>query len=1280
MKRPLIKHLLLKASLALGVVVLVVIAAAGGLLLWAARSESGLKFVWQRVAPRLPAGISVAAVEGRLAGPLVLQGITVQTESLELRVERAELRWQPRALWGRVVRVERLEVRGVDVVQLSAAEAASPGEPFRLPESVELPVDVDLAGAVVETVRFRANPSAEPVAIERVSVAGRFDANGLELRELAARGPAFDVRGAANVVPRGSYETSAQLDWAVRLGEYPEARGSTRVSGNVELLAIEQRVEAPYDVRIDLRVHDALAALRLDGEVALTVQPAAFGVEQVPAETVGATLQLRGTPSALDVAGRVALAGGEAGGATADFDLRYGNDAFEIRSLTVADAGSSAALTASGRVAIGGEQPVLALDATWSELKWPMWGEPQVASERGSLRVDGTPHDYALALDGKLALADGTNGQVRVSGTGNAEALFLDRVDVEALRGRIAGNMDVRWAPSLSGALELTATDLDPGVVLPDWPGQVDARVDARAALEGESVTVEVHALEAEGRLRDRPLELRARGGYAASALRIDAFTLRSGATNVTASGTAGEALALEWEVESPELGQLWPQLEGALSARGELHGPRERPHVVVEARGHALRFMGNEAEELELMADVDVAGQARSSLALNVRDARAADVAIAELRLAGEGNAARHALELTATTSAGDASVQLDGAVDAPWHRKFAWTFALDEATLSIPQLAPWALRAPASGSVTRTEASLARSCWQSGTAELCIEGTRGAAGTRAAFALSPLPFDYFAALLATPARLEGDVSAEGTFEQAANGTPQFGVRLRTSPGRLVSADARDADEGGAAVERYALAFGPADGNLAMQNDRIEGALRMPFAEQGELAASVRIAASAGAPFGERALDGSFSLDIASLGFISDLLPQVQNVQGQITGDLRIAGTVDTPQLAGSLMLEGGALTLPATNVELEDVELALAGDGASGLAVNGRAQSGGGTLRAEGRVEFVEGGPASRIAIDGDAFEVVDTADAQVVVSPDLDVTLTSDGTAVTGSVLVPRARLTPQDTGESAVRVSADEVLVEPGDEGARRRSQALSANVRLALGDDVQIAGYGLTGRLGGAIEITEKAGEPTAATGELRVEEGGVYEAYGQQLAIETGRVVFAGGPIADPGVDIRAVRRPAEGIVVGARVRGLLAAPELSLFSEPPMPQQEQLSYLVLGRPLDDASESESSAMSRAALALGVKGGNFVSERINENLGLDAFGIESNPNETAAEAAFVIGKYLTPSLYVSYGIGIFESVNTLKLRYAFAPRWRLETETSSKASGGDLIYNIERGR
>ncbi len=1270
------KRVLRRAALAFGAIALAALLVAAGTLFWAIRSETGLQFVWQRVAPRLPAGVSIATVEGRLFGPLALGGVVVQTATLEVRVERLELRWNPGALLDRVVDVEQLDLSGVDIVRLPAEQ---PSAPFRLPESIELPVGVRVGSASVDALRFRANRNAEPLSIERTSFAGSVGADRLEVRELAVSGAFFDVTGEINVVPRGAYATNGRLDWTVRPGKYPEAHGSTRLSGDLSALAIEQRVDAPYDARVDLRVEEPLTALRFDGAVALTLQPLAFGIDRAPAETVRSTLALRGTLDALDLTGRVELTGGEADGVAADISGRYAGDAAEIRALELVDSGSRAAVHASGRVALGAEQPVLELEATWTELQWPLRGAPQVASDSGALELRGTLRDYAVALDGNLALADGTIGKVSASGTGNAEALSLGRVDVEALRGRIAGRLNARWAPILSAAIEATATDLDPGLILRGWPGQVAARVRADASVEGENLTVALHELTAEGQLRNRPIELGARGGFAADTLRIDAFTLRSGSTNASARGTAGRELALEWEVQSPSLSEVWPQLEGALSASGELRGPRERPRVEVEASGEALHFMRFEVGDLELDADVDVSGQSHSTFALDVSAAEVAGVAISQLQLTGDGNAAHHALALSTTTSVGDGKFELSGAVAEPWTRSFAWTFALDEATLAYRDLEPWTLREPANGRVARTESELARSCWQSGAAELCVEGTRGPESEQAQFVLSRLALDYFAALLGTPARLDGDLSLEGTFQHVGPGTPQLDIALQTSPGRLVSGDVDVAARGGDTVEPSALAFGPADGRVTMRDDRIEGSLRVPFAEQGELEATARIAAGAGAPFAQRALDGHLLLDIATLDFVSDLVPQLQSTRGAVTGDLRVAGTVGKPQLAGSLALVGGRATLPGTNVELEDVALELTGDGANGLTVDAQARSGGGTVTGEGRIIFTDLGPQGRIAVDGNAFEVVATADAQVVVSPDLDLTWTQQGVELTGSVLVPSARLTPRDTGESAVAVSGDQVIVEPGDESETRAARPMSANVRLTLGDDVQIDGYGLTGRLGGGIEITEKAGEPTVATGELRIVEG-VYRAYGQQLEIETGRVVFAGGTITEPGVDIRAVRRPVEGIVVGARVRGRLAQPELSLFSEPPMPQQEQLSYLVLGRPLDDASGSESSAMSSAALALGLRGGNFVSDRIDENLGLDSFGIETDPNEAAADAAFVIGKYLTPSLYVSYGIGLFEPVNTVKLRYAFSKRWRLETESSSEASGGDLIYNIERGR
>ena len=96
------------------------------------------------------------------------------------------------------------------------------------------------------------------------------------------------------------------------------------------------------------------------------------------------------------------------------------------------------------------------------------------------------------------------------------------------------------------------------------------------------------------------------------------------------------------------------------------------------------------------------------------------------------------------------------------------------------------------------------------------------------------------------------------------------------------------------------------------MNDDRFEGSLRVPFAEQGKLEASARVGAGAGAPFAQRALDGQLMVDVASLDFVSDLVTQVQDIQGAVTGDLRVAGTVGRPRVAGSLALEDGRATLP--------------------------------------------------------------------------------------------------------------------------------------------------------------------------------------------------------------------------------------------------------------------------------------------------------------------------------------------------------------------------------
>jgi len=57
----------------------------------------------------------------------------------------------------------------------------------------------------------------------------------------------------------------------------------------------------------------------------------------------------------------------------------------------------------------------------------------------------------------------------------------------------------------------------------------------------------------------------------------------------------------------------------------------------------------------------------------------------------------------------------------------------------------------------------------------------------------------------------------------------------------------------------------------------------------------------------------------------------------------------------------------------------------------------------------------------------------------------------------------------------------------------------------------------------------------------------------------------------------------------------------------------------------------------------------------------------------------VVGKYLSPKLYVSYGLGLFDPITTLRVKYALSSHWKLVSESSSEASGGDVLYMIEAG-
>jgi translocation and assembly module TamB len=230
----------------------------------------------------------------------------------------------------------------------------------------------------------------------------------------------------------------------------------------------------------------------------------------------------------------------------------------------------------------------------------------------------------------------------------------------------------------------------------------------------------------------------------------------------------------------------------------------------------------------------------------------------------------------------------------------------------------------------------------------------------------------------------------------------------------------------------------------------------------------------------------------------------------------------------------------------------------------------------------------------------------------------------------------------------------------------------SDVSIHLGDDVQLNTFGLKGKLAGDVTTTTKPSEPARGKGELRVETGR-YQAYGQDLEIERGRLLFEASPLDNPGLDILATRTIEEQHV-GVNVRGTLRAPRLSFYSDPYLSQSETVAYLLTGKPVDDMRSQDATAVGNATDALALQGGGLVASQIGRRVGLEQLTVESKGLD---DTSLVLGKFLSPRLFVSYGISLTESINTFKARYTLSDRWLLKMEAGENQST-DVEFRIER--
>jgi translocation and assembly module TamB len=288
------------------------------------------------------------------------------------------------------------------------------------------------------------------------------------------------------------------------------------------------------------------------------------------------------------------------------------------------------------------------------------------------------------------------------------------------------------------------------------------------------------------------------------------------------------------------------------------------------------------------------------------------------------------------------------------------------------------------------------------------------------------------------------------------------------------------------------------------------------------------------------------------------------------------------------------------------------------------------------------------------------------------------------VQGKVDVPRALISMPEATEPVVGVSSDVRVVREGqDQLAILRAAKpwqIRADIGVSIGNQVIFQGFNSRIPLVGRLNLTQR-GLDTAmnASGAIGVSQKVKIEAYGQSLDLNRAIARF-NGPVSNPTLDVDA-NKSVQGSTVGVRVTGTASVPNIQIYNDAGLSEQEALNALVTGRINEGSSSLSNTAgfksdvnntIAAAGISMGLGGTRALTNQIGRTFGLSGLALDAQG--TGDDTQVSLTGYITPDLFIRYGVGVFTPVNKLTLRYQVNKRLYLEASQALERSL-DIFYN-----
>jgi translocation and assembly module TamB len=907
----------------------------------------------------------------------------------------------------------------------------------------------------------------------------------------------------------------------------------------------------------------------------------------------------------------------------------------------------------------------LNLEVVSKQLYWPFTGKKEVQADDLKLKFSGKMTDYKLSFRSAVKGDQIPPATITLDATGNEQQLHLDKLRVAALQGNTDLKAVLDWSKAISWRGELKLEDINTAKQFPDWPAKLNGLVKTSGSLYGGSWQVDVPELKLTGNVKNNKVNVAGKlKGNSYMQWNIPGLHLELGRNSADVKGELGpKDLQLDATIDAPGLDNALPGLGGTAKGTIKIRGDVKAPQLLADLSANNLRWQELSVARVLLKGDVKSTDQIAGNLDLRVERISQPGVDINLLTLAAKGSEKQHQLQVRIQGEPVSGQLDLSGSFSREEER---WRGNLTNTRFETP-VGPWSLNRALALDYRNKEQkiNIGAHCWTNPNAELCVPQPIDA-GKKGRALVNLNRFD----LAMLKPFMPEDTQAVGTFtgradvswDSESGGLPQGSVTLQGN-GVKVTQVVNDSP--------LLVAFDTLNLNADLKNNQAQLGWLIRVANNGQFDGQVQITD----PQGRRNLGGNVNMRNFDLAIANSIFSRGEKAAGKLNANLRLAGNAERPQLFGQLQLNGVDVDGNFMPFDMQPSQLAMNFNGMnSTLAGTVRTKQGDIALSGDADWTQIDNWRA-RVAAKGSKVRITVPPMVRLDVSPDVEFVATPSLFTLDGSVDIPWARIVVHEVPESSVGVSSDEVMLDKDLKPVKPQTAGIPINSNLVIhvGNNVRLDAFGLKARLNGDLKMVQDR-QGLGLNGQINIPEGR-FHAYGQDLIVRKGILLFSGPPD-QPLLNIEAIRNPEateNDVIAGVRVTGSADEPKAEIFSDPAMSQQEALSYLLRGQGLDNTGD-DSNAMTSMLVGLGVAQSGQVVGKIGETFGVSNLALDTAGVGDSSQV--VVSGYVLPGLQVKYGVGIFDSLATLTLRYRLMPKLYLEA-VSGIDQALDLLYQFE---